>query len=179
MTLKLYLDLIESLVDKNTEISEETPITPSFSKIENIDELFEPDTENVSAVAIEENKKDENIQEIAEAPVKEITDKIEEHVPVFAEAKTNSKKDFTIIEEDDEEASEPSLLEEVKQEKANEKVEENVALSVVENQNNLLVSPRRLSKFYFIKKKIKLAFYKALVSIPKFLHKQFDSSENN
>ena len=172
-------NLIESLVDKNTEISEETPITPSFSKIENIDELFEPDTENVSAVAIEENKKDENIQEIAEAPIKEITDKIEEHVPVFAEAKTNSKKDFTIIEEDDEEASEPSLLEEVKQEKANEKVEENVALSVVENQNNLLVSPRRLSKFYFIKKKIKLAFYKALVSIPKFLHKQFDSSENN
>ena len=172
-------NLIESLVDKNTELSEETPITPSFSKIENIDELFEPDTENVSAVAIEENKKDENIQEIAEVPVKEITDKIEEHVPVFAEARTNSKKDFTIIEEDDEEASEPSLLEEVKQEKANEKVEENVALSVVENQNNLLVSPRRLSKFYFIKKKIKLAFYKALVSIPKFLHKQFDSSENN
>ena len=116
-------------------------------------------------------KKEENIQKTTETPVQEKS-------TVFAEAKANTKKDFTIIE-DDVETSEPSLLEEVKQEKANEKVEENVALSVVENQNTLLVSPRRLSKFYFIKKKVKLAFYKALVSIPKFLHKQFDSSENN
>lgn len=170
-------NLIESLADENVEIPDETPVTPAFQKIENIEELFEQDAENieatteVSVATIEETKKEENIQKTTETPVQEKS-------TVFAEAKANTKKDFTIIE-DDVETSEPSLLEEVKQEKANEKVEENVALSVVENQNTLLVSPRRLSKFYFIKKKVKLAFYKALVSIPKFLHKQFDSSENN
>ena len=103
--------------------------------------------------------------------------KVEENIVAAAVVET-PKKDFTVIE-DEPEVYEPSLLEEVTQEKENSRVEENVALSVVKEQNDLLVSPRKLNKFYFIKKKIKLAFYKALVSIPKFLHKQFDSSENN
>ena len=61
-----------------------------------------------------------------------------------------------------------------------QEIAESVALTVVEEREcGISVSPRKLNKFYFFKKKVKLAFYKALVSIPKFLQKQFKSTENN
>lgn len=155
-------NLIETLAE-NTKAAQiqETSAPQQFHKIENIEELFE--TEN-----IKDSEQPENIVE---------NKKVEENI-VVAKTVETPKKDFTVIE-DEPEVYEPSLLEEVTQEKENSRVEENVALSVVKEQNDFLVSPRKLNKFYFIKKKIKLAFYKALVSIPKFLHKQFDSSENN
>ena len=150
-------NLIENLSTQTEEIKE-TTVTPSFSKIENIEELFEqsPVVETVT----------ENINKIEtnEVPVQE------------------NKKDFTIIEDEETEEfiNEPSLLEEVVHQKEDSKVEENVALSVVKSeQNDLLISPRKLNKFYFLKKKVKLAFYKALVAVPKFLQKQFNSSDNN
>lgn len=150
-------NLIENLSTQTEEIKE-TPVTPSFSKIENIEELFEqsPVVETVT----------ENINKIEtnEVPVQE------------------NKKDFTIIEDEETEEfiNEPSLLEEVVHQKEDSRVEENVALSVVKSeQNDLLISPRKLNKFYFLKKKVKLAFYKALVAVPKFLQKQFNSSDNN
>lgn len=43
------------------------------------------------------------------------------------------------------------------------------ALLEIENSDSFLVSPRSLSKFYLFKKKVKLAFYKLFVSIPKIL----------
>lgn len=149
-------NLIENLSTQTEEIKE-TPVTPSFSKIENIEELFEqsPVVETVA----------ENIN------------KIETN-----EAVQEKKKDFTIIEDEETEEfiNEPSLLEEVVHQKEDSRVEENVALSVVKSeQNDLLISPRKLNKFYFLKKKVKLAFYKALVAVPKFLQKQFNSSDNN
>ena len=150
-------NLIENLSTQTEEIKE-TTVTPSFSKIENIEELFEqsPVVETVT----------ENINKIEtnEVPVQE------------------NKKDFTIIEDEETEEfiNEPSLLEEVVHQKEDSKVEENVALSVVKSeQNDLLISPRKLNKFYFLKKKVKLAFYKDLVAVPKFLQKQFNSSDNN
>ena len=152
-------NLIESL-SSNTEELKETPITPSFNKIENTEELFEAETiENVS----------KNINKIETIKSNEVQTK-------------TKKSDFTIIEDDETEelSNEPSLLEEVVHQKEDAKVEENVALSVVENEkNDLLISPRKLNKFYLFKKKVKLAFYKALVAVPKFLQKQFNSSDNN
>lgn len=149
-------NLIENLSTQTEEIKE-TPVTPSFNKIENIEELFEqsPVVETVA----------ENIN------------KIETN-----EAVQEKKKDFTIIEDEETEEfiNEPSLLEEVVHQKEDSRVEENVALSVVKSeQNDLLISPRKLNRFYFLKKKVKLAFYKALVAVPKFLQKQFNSSDNN
>lgn len=159
-------NLIETLAE-NTKAAQvqETPAPQQFHKIENIEELFE--TEDI--------KNPEQPENIVENKIED--KKVEENIVAAAVVET-PKKDFTVIE-DEPEVYEPSLLEEVTQEKENSRVEENVALSVVKEQNDFLVSPRKLNKFYFIKKKIKLAFYKALVSIPKFLHKQFDSSENN
>lgn len=137
-----------SIVEQTvTEIENEK--TLNIEPIENIEELFEPET-----------------------TVQEKVQKIE---PKKTKQKTS---DFTIIEDD--EPQEPSLLEEVIKEKETSKVEESVALTVVEERKcGISVSPRKLNKFYFFKKKVKLAFYKALVSIPKFLQKQFKSTENN
>lgn len=150
-------NLIENLSTQTEEIKE-TPVTPSFSKIENIEELFE------QAPVVETVTENINKIETNEVSVQE------------------KKKDFTIIEDEETEEfiNEPSLLEEVVHQKEDSKVEENVALSVVKSeQNDLLISPRKLNKFYFLKKKVKLAFYKALVAVPKFLQKQFNSSDNN
>lgn len=150
-------NLVENLSTKTEEIKE-TPVTPSFSKIENIEELFEQ-SPVVETVAENINKIEKNEVQVQE-----------------------KKKDFTIIEDEETEEfiNEPSLLEEVVHQKEDSRVEENVALSVVKSeQNDLLISPRKLNKFYFLKKKVKLAFYKALVAVPKFLQKQFNSSDNN
>jgi hypothetical protein len=144
---------VESEVQEQKEVI--NIITPTFEtptqEIEGIDALFE-----------ENDVESENVQKIEE--------------------KTSNKKisDFTILDEKIEtEQEEPSLLEEVTQDKLNSKVEESVALSVIEENSGLTVSPRKLGKLYFAKKKVKLALYKALVSIPKFLAKQFKSSDNN
>lgn len=139
----------ENSIVEQTVTEVENEKTLNIEPIENIEELFEPET-----------------------PVQEKVQKIE---PKKTKQKTS---DFTIIEDD--EPQEPSLLEEVIKEKETSKVEESVALTVVEERKcGISVSPRKLNKFYFFKKKVKLAFYKALVSIPKFLQKQFKSTENN
>lgn len=139
----------ENSIVEQTVTEVENEKTLNIEPIENIEELFEPET-----------------------PVQEKVQKIE---PKKTKQKTS---DFTIIEDD--EPQEPSLLEEVIKEKETSKVEESVALTVVEEREcGISVSPRKLNKFYFFKKKVKLAFYKALVSIPKFLQKQFKSTENN
>ena len=76
--------------------------------------------------------------------------------------------DFTVIE--DEDVEEESLIEDV--------VEGNTALIEVDTENNFVVSARALGKFYMFKKKVKLAFTKLFVTIPKLLAKGFDTENN-
>ena len=54
--------------------------------------------------------------------------------------------------------------------------ENEIELSSEESQNALVnvkspftISPRKLSKFYLIRKRIKLAFYKALIKLPNLI----------
>ena len=54
---------------------------------------------------------------------------------------------------------------------------ENSALVPV-SEDVFLVSPRKLRKFYFVIKKIKLAFYKLFVAIPKILNGNFNEDKN-
>ena len=56
---------------------------------------------------------------------------------------------------------------------------EETALIEVDNQDDFLVSPRSLSKFYMFKKKVKLAFYKLFVAIPKILSSSFNEDKTN
>lgn len=143
-----------------------------------VDKLLETlsDKSEQFASNVVENSKFENFESIEDIDklfgIDNFVQKAEVEIP------SQKISDFTILE--DEEPQEPSLLEEAIKEKNSSKVEENVALAVVKDEEKgISVSPRKLTKFYLFKKKVKLAFYKALVSIPKFLQKQFNSSENN
>lgn len=62
-----------------------------------------------------------------------------------------------------------------------DELEKNEETSLIEvaNQDDFLVSPRSLNKFYMFKKKIKLAFYKLFVAIPKILSSAFDEGKIN
>ena len=56
---------------------------------------------------------------------------------------------------------------------------EETALIEIDGQDDFLVSPRSLGKFYMFKKKVKLAFYKLFVAIPKILSSAFDEGKTN
>ena len=51
---------------------------------------------------------------------------------------------------------------------SNTKIPEQTSLIEINNSDNFIVSARSLSKFYILRKKIKLAFYK-IASLPKKL----------
>ena len=72
--------------------------------------------------------------------------------------------DFTVIDEEEE-----SLIENISN--------ENTALIEVD-ERKFVVSARSLGKFYMFKKKIKLAFTKLFVTLPKLLAKGYDSENN-
>lgn len=50
--------------------------------------------------------------------------------------------------------------------------------ALVPTESGFLVSPRKLRKFYLVVKKIKLAFYKLFVSIPKLLYGSFEENKD-
>ena len=50
-----------------------------------------------------------------------------------------------------------------------EEITENTETSLVNVKDEFIISPRQLSKFYLFRKRIKLAFYKALVKLPKLI----------
>ena len=82
------------------------------------------------------------------------------------ETTNNSSKENTIL-------NEVGSSKELFTEEANNEKESNVSL-VPSSEKTYLVSPRKLRKFYLFSKKIKLAFYKAFVSIPKLLFGAFN-----
>lgn len=55
---------------------------------------------------------------------------------------------------------------------------ENSLIEVKEADNPFLVSPRSLNKFYILKKRIKLAFYKLFTAIPKIIESAFNEEKN-
>ena len=79
--------------------------------------------------------------------------------------------DFTVIDDEEE-----SLIEDVATEQSTTEV--GTALIEVDTDNQFVVSPRALGKFYMFKKKVKLAFTKLFVTLPKLLAKGYDSENN-
>lgn len=55
---------------------------------------------------------------------------------------------------------------------------ENSLIEVKESDTSFLVSPRSLNKFYILKKRIKLAFYKLFTAIPKIIDSAFNEEKN-
>lgn len=61
---------------------------------------------------------------------------------------------------------------------ATETTETKEDTALVPTKDTYLVSPRKLRKFYLFVKKVKLAFYKLFVSIPKILSGDFEENKN-
>ena len=76
----------------------------------------------------------------------------------------------TISSDIENEIEEPSMLDDINAETS--------LVEVKESETSFLVSPRSLNKFYILKKRIKLAFYKLFTAIPKIIGSAFDEGKN-
>ena len=138
-------------IDKaiDSRIDEILSETPIIKFEEIVDETTETTT------SIETNTEVEQVLEVTQATI------------------TKKVPDFTVIDEEEE-----SLIETLATESGNEGVEENTSLIEVDTDNKFVVSPRALGKFYMFKKKVKLAFTKLFVTLPKLLAKGYDTENN-
>lgn len=122
-----------------------------------------------------DNRIDEILSETPLIKIEETNiENVEENtnVPEVKEAIVAKKvPDFTVIEDEEE-----SLIESLNEE--NPETTENTALVEVNTEDSFVVSPRALGKFYMFKKKVKLAFTKLFVTIPKLLSKGFNTENN-
>ena len=111
---------------------------------------------------------DNRINELIEtsAPVQEIES---------AEQDTDDTIEDTTIEFI-EETEEESLMENI--EESTTEQEQTTALVEVPETNGFVVSARTLGKFYMFKKKVKLAFTKLFVALPRFLSRGFNEDKN-
>lgn len=170
--------------------------------VENLDSIVTSEVSENSAITFTS----ENLQQILddilaeqEVATKEIIEEVPDYVwnenfdidalvedilnPVIncktqEETETQFFSESTIVEEHSEPVGieEPSLLQFEAKTASSEK-----STGLVESfskENNYLVSPRQLSRFYLIKKKIKLAFYKLFVTIPKLLSGEYNNSKD-
>lgn len=185
-------EMLEDEIEEPT-LFEEVDLDEDYNLDSKIDDLITDLFNNTRAYAVDKNTEQEQTYDIeidkaidsrideilSETPIIkseetkfEIEEKFEEEnvqVPEVTKAIIAKKvPDFTVIE--DEEVEEESILEDA--------VEENTALIEVDTENNFVVSARALGKFYMIKKKVKLAFTKLFITIPKLLAKGLDSENN-
>lgn len=178
-------DLLDNILLSKSDSTDQTinSIGTDFNIDSLIDEILSPIVE--SSVFDEENS--ENIKETFETsqPVQEITvnDDVdntrEENIVKSEDVDTliNELNSLGSFENDksSETLGEISLIDLFNDEN---KSDDNTSLVEVKSDNKFSVSPRTLSKFYMFKKKVKLAFYKLFVSLPKFLSGSLGQSEN-
>lgn len=156
-------------------------ITNLFNNTRAFAESKKTEQENVNEIDIDkaiDKRIDEILAEtpiiVEEASVEEPQETVQDTVSqIVQEEVTKKVPDFTIIEDDEEE----SLIETLEETDSVESKEE-TALVEISTENGFVVSPRALGKFYMFKKKVKLAFSKLFVTIPKMLSKGFDTEKN-
>lgn len=156
-------------------------ITNLFNNTRAFAESKKTEQENVNEIDIDkaiDKRIDEILAEtpiiVEEASVEEPQETVQDTVSqIVQEEVTKKVPDFTIIEDDEEE----SLIETLEETDSVESKEE-TALVEVSTENGFVVSPRALGKFYMFKKKVKLAFSKLFVTIPKMFSKGFDTEKN-
>lgn len=154
----LINDLIENLyenVNSNLELSSKININDNFS--ENIINDLTNNSENILEDELS-NTNEDNL----EINISNIIENIENN-PINDEDFNFENEIQEEINNSINEFSEDSLFDNLN---SNTKVDDSNALIEIDNDNELVVSARSLSKFYLLKKKIKLAFYK-LLSLPK------------
>lgn len=112
-----------------------------------------------------------NVETSTETPSIETTLDVDQVPEVTKAIITKKVPDFTVIDEEEE-----SLIENIATDTEN--TNENTSLIEVDTDKKFVVSPRALGKFYMFKKKVKLAFTKLFVTLPKLLAKGYDSENN-
>ena len=89
---------------------------------------------------------------------------------VSSDVETENVSVNTISSDIENEIEEPSMLDDINAETS--------LVEIKESETSFLVSPRSLNKFYILKKRIKLAFYKLFTAIPKIIGSAFDEGKN-
>lgn len=170
---------VQSLFDELITPEKEENIVKSFDINELIEEILEP----ILVKPTEEQEKNTTVQ-ISTQPIDlgaEITNVLSQIVEKpsseeFIEYSTLDEiltcsiidqKPVDLFEETDVDGIVDELIENIS---LSQKEEETVTeKSLIPVEDAFIISPRQLSKFYLFKKRLKLAFYKALVKIPKMI----------
>lgn len=193
--------------DKNTYTISEEPdnsetSTHEFEEDEKVNNLIDnlitnlyenvnSSLENLSQTKIEDNFSEKIISDLNnttnENTYTTINNIIENNIDKKANLETSEISETSSITENEiqsiqdaifdnfDEFVEESLLDSLNTD--NETVDDSKALIEVNNIDDLIVSARSLSKFYLIKKKVKLAFYK-LLALPRTLISNLGESKN-
>ncbi len=164
--------ILEDILSETTPIQDEPAFIEEFDMNQLLDSILNPvihsetienDLENIMNF---ETKETDSLEEdwfediLTDTSIQELKEELENSIMKF----TNEQN----------EVSEP-VVAEVKE----EKVQENTTTALVPTpEDTYLVSPRKLRKFYMFVKKVKLAFYKLFVAIPKILSSTFDEEKN-
>ena len=132
---------------------------------------------NTKQAKAEQQKVEEtNIEAAIDNRINEL---LETSAPVQEIETTEQDTDGTIEDTTIEfikETEEESLMENI--EEASTEQEQTTALIEVPETNSFVVSARTLGKFYMFKKKVKLAFTKLFVALPRFLSRGFNEDKN-
>ena len=167
---------------ENIEIKESVPVNNEPLFVENIEteaptleveQIQETVVENIEISKDLEKSIDNRIEELlSTGPITEI---IEETNVENIETQQESNEVQEVVELFEEaEVEEESLIETI-----NEEQESNeLSLMELPDENGFVVSPRALSKFYMFRKKVKLAFTKLFIAIPRYLSRGFDNENN-
>lgn len=197
---ELIIELLDSLLNENVSYIEENAVEQKEEKQQILDEILttQPTENNTDYIATENFDMDQLIENILNPVINCETSEVEEvqetmgtlkYDDIFADIEAINEKysraaqffaESTIVPGTPEpevtttttDVQEPSLLEFEQPDTTTSLVE------TAEKENKYLVSPRQLSRFYLIKKKIKLAFYKLFVAIPKLLSGEYNKSND-
>ena len=175
-----FEDLDDLDEDANLDNKIDSLITNLFNNTRAFAESKKTEQENINEVDIDkaiDKRIDEILAEtpiiVEEASIEESQETVPETIEQIVQEEVSKKvPDFTIIEDEEE-----SLIETLEETDSTESKEE-TALIEVSTENGFVVSPRALGKFYMFKKKVKLAFSKLFVTLPKMLSKGFNTEKN-
>ena len=190
----LLSDILADQATVQTAVKEEKPETIDFNMNSLIDEILSPIIKSSTFEQEDLGEEFSSIQQASDAEVNNTIDTlisdIEKSVETkvtlnLIEEKSSSTQAIEEIDSVDFSDDEVSLIEtlasEAREEAAKGSQESTTALIEVPqpDENTFLVSARSLGKFYMFKKRVKLAFYKIVHTLPKLLSANLFEDDNN
>lgn len=190
----LLSDILADQATVQTAVKEEKQETIDFNMNSLIDEILSPIIKSSTFEQEDLGEEFSSIQQASDAEVNNTIDTlisdIEKSVETkvtlnLIEEKSSSTQAIEEIDSVDFSDDEVSLIEtlasEAREEAAKESQESTTALIEVPqpDENTFLVSARSLGKFYMFKKRVKLAFYKIVHTLPKLLSANLFEDDNN